>query len=130
MPSTDAINDFPVLVAEILIFVAIVGGMAGIAAFVRTNADKTKTVAEAGDIVMKMMERRLVDLEARLHIVENHIVAFEAWADRLIELLDKSMTYIHDDNERVRMEAELKVLKKTRPVRNRRATDKAPEDSV
>ena len=100
----------------VAIIVAALGSGAGIAAVLRSGADRSKTVAEGAGLVVEMLERRVADLEKRLVALERHLDTFEHWGDAVMDLLDRILARI-DGPSREQFEAEAEAVKRTRPRR-------------
>ena len=119
-----------VLVAAI---VAVAGSLAGLAALIRATRERDKVGAEAsaaivgsaGDVVTMLREQmadlhsRLDQAEARILLLETEVGTWEAWAERVLDLLDRALGMMAKDKaDGIRSDVD--EVKKSRPLRRRR----------
>jgi len=119
----------PVVIA---IIAAILGGLGGVAAILKVQADNSsavaggaKAVSEGAKNLIDLMNDRMDEGEAqiaantaRLDTLEEYVTHFDAWADRLIGILDRAVTML-PDALRAQFEVETKDLKESRPKRTK-----------
>jgi ABC-type transporter Mla subunit MlaD len=117
----------PVVVA---IIAAILGGLGGVAAILKVQSDNSSSVAtgasavaEGAKTVIDLMSDRLDENEAlaqantkRLDALEDYVSHFDAWADRLLAILDRAITAL-PDALREQFAGEADSLKLARPKR-------------
>jgi hypothetical protein len=117
----------PVIVA---ILAAILGGLGGIAAILKVQSDNSssvasgaKAVSEGAKTVIELMGERMDAAEShanlnteRIESLEIYAAHFDAWADRLIGILDRAITML-PDALRAQFESESSDLKINRPKR-------------
>jgi hypothetical protein len=117
----------PVLVA---IIAAILGGLGGVAAILKVQSDNSSSVAtgasavaEGAKTVIDLMSERIDETEAhaaantkRLDAMEDYVSKFDAWADRLIVILDRAVAAL-PDALRTEFEQEAADLRHARPKR-------------
>ena len=104
------------LIPLIALIGTMIGGLTGLAAIMRSNADRGKTVAEGAGIVVGMLERRVTELEQRLMALEEYLDLQEKWADKIVDLLERSIQQA-DPAHAAALEQEADILKRTRPIR-------------
>lgn len=102
----------------ISIVIAILGSIGGVAALLKVSAENSNTVAEGAKKVVDMMETRLVDSEKRLDSVEAYVEHFDAWADKLLDILDRAISKV-PDTLKEDFTNESNVLRNSRPRRGR-----------
>lgn len=105
--------------------IAVVGGFGGLAALFKVSSDSSnsvasgaKSVSDAASGVVEMMSERMDAQEARVSVLEDYVVHFDSWADRLLGILERSIMLM-PDVMRAQFEAEVAALKASRPVRGR-----------
>ena len=119
----------PILVA---IIAAILGGLGGFAALMKVQSDNStsvatsaKAVSDGAKTVIELMDARIEETEAhakqnteRIETLEVYVSHFDAWADRLIGILDRAITML-PDALRSQFESESAELKQSRPKRTK-----------
>ena len=100
------------------IIIAILGSIGGVAALLKVSAENSNTVADGAKKVVDLMDGRLADSEKRLDSLEAYIEHFDAWADKLLDILDRAITKV-PDSLREELVQESNKLKNIRPRRGR-----------
>jgi predicted trehalose synthase len=108
------------------------GLVAALAAWRKAGREADKAQAEAsativgsaGDVVTMLREQmadlhaRLDQAEARILLLETEVGTWEAWAERVLDLLDRALGMMGDKAENIRPDVE--DVKRSRPLRRRR----------
>ena len=116
------------IVSIVVAFLAFVG--VGLAALRKSKSESDKATGEAaaaiagasGDVV-KMLHDEMRDLrqrenrtEDRITALENAVVSWEGWAERVLNLLDKAMEMLAEEQRR-HIAADVERVKATKPMR-------------
>ena len=110
-------GEIPLLVS---LMIAIVGSIGGFAAMMKVSSENSRTVSEGAKNVVEMMTARLDDTERRLDALEGYAVRFEAWGDKVVQLLHRAIEAMPEP-PRESFRAEADSLASARP--RRRADD-------
>lgn len=112
----------PNLIAFVL---AVIGGFGGLAAFLKVTSDNAKSVgdgaksvSDGAKTVVELMSEQVASNSRRIDDLEVYVSHFDAWADRLLDILDRAVTML-PEALRVQFESEAHTLKSTRPRRSR-----------
>jgi hypothetical protein len=123
-------NLVPILVA----FLTAAGGsVAGFAALRKAGAEAGKSTAEAtGAIVgsagamvtilrdqIEQMQRDMDEDRKRLQALEDHVRAWDSWADKAFAILDRSLGLIPED-QRAGLQVEVQKVRTSRPAHHRK----------
>jgi hypothetical protein len=103
----------PLLVSVVI---AIVGSVGGFAALMKVNADNSDVVADGASKVVRMMNERMDDTEARLDALEQYAVHFDNWADKLVSLVDRAIAVLPEEVQRS-FRSEADEVRRARPSR-------------
>ena len=123
---------WPTVVALV---VAVIGGMGGIAALMRSGADQSKTFSESAQIVVDIMKdttkelaARLAATEERTTAIENELMAVQHWGNRVLDVLDRAIALIPTPAQ-TEFQAEAEKLRehKPHPKGYSRPGDRPPE---
>ena len=109
------IDTVPTLVA---IVIAALGSVGGFAALMKVNADNSKTVSEGASNVVRMMQERMDEQEARLEALEGYTQRFDDWGDKVISLLNRAIESMTEP-PRESFRAEAASAAEARPTRRR-----------
>jgi hypothetical protein len=107
----------------VALIVAVLGALGGLAAFLKVTSDNArsvgegaKSVSDGAKTVVDLMNERITSNEGRLDSLEDYVVHFDVWADRLLDILDRAITML-PDALRTQFESEATKIKTTRPKR-------------
>lgn len=116
----------------VAVLTVIGGSLAGLAALRRSGRESDKLAAEAtstivgsaGDVVTMLREQmadlhsRLDQAEARILLLETEVGTWEAWAERVLDLLDRALGMMAE-KQRADLRPDVEEVKATRPLRRR-----------
>jgi hypothetical protein len=105
-------NEYAPLLISVVI--AIFGSLTGIAALLKVNADRSNIVTEASTKVVAMVSDQLDDHAKRLESLENYNEQLNAWADKLIEILERAVASLPPQTQSP-FQLEVNEIKKARP---------------
>jgi hypothetical protein len=116
----------------ITIITIVAGSLAGLAAVIKATREVDKSKADAGativssaaDVVemlreqMSDMKCRLDNAEERLLLLEKTVGTWEAWAEHVLDILDRALGMMAEE-QRNRLTKDVEEVRRTRPPRSR-----------
>lgn len=106
---------------DIPALVAIIGGLAaaltGIGAYLRSGADRDNVIVESAETVVAMLTTQLSALDGRLSAVEGTVLSWESWAERVLQLLDRTISML-DAEHKAEVARLASVIRDERPMRS------------
>ncbi len=127
-------NDIVASLPLIASFLTALGGLAvGVVALRKAGAEQRKADADAGGVLidsagdvvrllreqMAAQQTQITEMSARLMSLEQTVGSWESWAERVLELLDRAVGMLEEEQKQ-RLAGDVAEVKKARPMHGHR----------